>query len=73
MTERDLFIAARRLGDPAARAAFLDGACAGDAGLRRHRPEPEDEYDSNPIASASRLQGSRRRVVGIARGAGDGR
>jgi tetratricopeptide (TPR) repeat protein len=35
MTERDLFIAARRLEDVDARAAFLDGACGGDAGLRR--------------------------------------
>ena len=35
MTERDLFIAARRLEDTAARAAFLDEACGGDTALRR--------------------------------------
>src|SRR5262245_45424904 len=34
MTERDLFIAALRQQDPAARAAFLDRATAGDTGLR---------------------------------------
>jgi serine/threonine protein kinase/tetratricopeptide (TPR) repeat protein len=34
MTERDLFIAALREGDPAERAAYLDRACGGDAALR---------------------------------------
>src|SRR5687768_3291495 len=34
MTERDLFIAALRQPGPAERAAFLDRATAGDAGLR---------------------------------------
>ncbi len=35
MTEREIFTAALTKADPAARAAFLDGACAGDAALRR--------------------------------------
>jgi tetratricopeptide (TPR) repeat protein len=35
MTEREIFIAARQLQDPAAREAFLDQACAGDLELRR--------------------------------------
>ena len=34
MTEREMFLALLDLSDPAARAAFLDGACAGDAALR---------------------------------------
>ena len=34
MTERDVFTAARELADPAARAAYLDRACADDPGLR---------------------------------------
>jgi eukaryotic-like serine/threonine-protein kinase len=34
MTERDIFLALLDLPDPAARAAFLAKACAGDAGLR---------------------------------------
>src|SRR5262245_1704122 len=34
MTERDIFTAAREKTDPAARAAFLDEACASDATLR---------------------------------------
>jgi WD40 repeat protein/serine/threonine protein kinase len=34
MTERDLFLAALQRPDPAGRAAFLDGACGGDAALR---------------------------------------
>jgi serine/threonine protein kinase/WD40 repeat protein len=35
MNERDLFIAARRLEDPAARAAFLAEACGDDTALRQ--------------------------------------
>jgi hypothetical protein len=34
MTERDIFLALLDLPDPAARSAFLDSACAGDAALR---------------------------------------
>ena len=33
MSDRDLFIAALQIADPAERAAYLDGACAGDAAL----------------------------------------
>src|SRR5262245_3074670 len=35
MTEESLFAAALERSDPAERRAFLDGACAGDPGLRR--------------------------------------
>ncbi|MBX9580355.1 MAG: hypothetical protein K2X87_08615, partial [Gemmataceae bacterium] len=35
MTERDLFLAAIDIPDPAARRAFLDRACGGDPALRR--------------------------------------
>jgi serine/threonine protein kinase len=35
LNERDLFVAALAIQDPAARACFLDQACAGAAGLRR--------------------------------------
>src|SRR5437868_11623273 len=35
MTEETIFAAALELSDPAARAAYLDNACAGDADLRR--------------------------------------
>ena len=34
MSERDIFTAARVLTDPAARSAYLDGACGGDPALR---------------------------------------
>jgi formylglycine-generating enzyme required for sulfatase activity len=34
MSERDIFTAARAMTDAAARSAYLDGACGGDAGLR---------------------------------------
>src|SRR5207248_6927884 len=34
MSERDIFDAAREMTDLAARSAYLDGACGGDAGLR---------------------------------------
>jgi tRNA A-37 threonylcarbamoyl transferase component Bud32 len=35
MSERDCFIGALRIGDPAARATFLDQVCAGDTALRQ--------------------------------------
>lgn len=35
MRERDIFTAALEMTDPAARAVYLDQACAGDAALRR--------------------------------------
>src|SRR5437764_12039258 len=38
MTERDIFLAVLDLPDPAARAAYLDAACGGDA-ARRARVE----------------------------------
>jgi eukaryotic-like serine/threonine-protein kinase len=34
VSERDIFTAAREMTDPVARAAYLDGACGGDPGLR---------------------------------------
>lgn len=34
MTEREIFVAAHQEPDPAARAALLDRACAGDPALR---------------------------------------
>ncbi len=39
MNERSIFAAALDITDPADRAAYLDRACAGDAGLRRHVEE----------------------------------
>jgi eukaryotic-like serine/threonine-protein kinase len=39
MTQRSIFLAALDLADPAERAAYLDRACAGDAGLRRRVEE----------------------------------
>jgi len=35
MNERDLFIAALQIDDPAERAAYLDQACGGDNELRK--------------------------------------
>src|SRR4051794_22217911 len=35
MKERDLFIAALQITDPAERCAWLDGACGGDTALRQ--------------------------------------
>src|SRR6516165_10624687 len=39
MTERDIFLDALELEDPAARAAYLDAACAGRPALRRRVEE----------------------------------
>jgi serine/threonine protein kinase len=47
MSERDLFTAARAITDPAARAAYLDQACGGDAALRK-RIERLLRADSGP-------------------------
>jgi hypothetical protein len=39
MTERTIFLAALEIADPAARAAYLDGACGADPALRRRVEE----------------------------------
>jgi serine/threonine protein kinase len=51
---KDLFLAALEKATPAERAAFLDGACAGDAALRRRVEallQAYDEPDSFPVPS----------------------
>ena len=57
MSERDIFTAARELTDPVARAAYLDGACGGDAGLRsrveallRAHNQPDSLLDHPAVA-----------------------
>ena len=58
MSERDIFTAARAMTDPAARSAYLDGACGGDSGLRaqveallRAHDQPDSLLD-HPVVAA---------------------
>ncbi len=58
MSERDLFIAALQIEDAAARAAYLDAACAGDAALRQRlevllQAHAADSFLEPPPAAAS--------------------
>jgi WD40 repeat protein/serine/threonine protein kinase len=64
MNERSLFLAALEIADPAARAAYLDQACAGDAALRQRLdvllrahaepgsllPQPQITVDAEPVS-----------------------
>ncbi len=57
MSERDIFTAAREMTDAAARSAYLDGACGGDAGLRarveallRAHDQPDSLLDHPAVA-----------------------
>ena len=57
MSERDIFTAAREMTDPAARCAYLDGACGGDTGLRsrveallRAHDQPDSLLDHPAVA-----------------------
>src|SRR5262245_51202904 len=57
MGEQEIFTAARGLTDPAERAAFLDGTCAGNAALRervevllRAHEAPDSLLDVPPVA-----------------------
>ena len=61
MSERDIFTAAREMTDPAARSAYLDGACGGDAGLRsrieallRAHDQPDSLLDHPAVARQCR-------------------
>src|SRR5262245_5351518 len=58
MSERDIFTAAREMTDPAARSAYLDGACGADAGLRsrveallRAHDQPDSLLDHPAVAA----------------------
>jgi hypothetical protein len=58
VSERDIFLAVLGRDDPAARAAYLDDACGGDAGLRtrieallRAHDRPDSLLDA-PVAAA---------------------
>src|SRR3954465_6750410 len=58
MSERDIFTAAREIIDPAARSAYLGGACGGDAGLRsrveallRAHDQPDSLLDHPAVAA----------------------
>ena len=58
MSERDIFNAAREMTDPAARSAYLDGACGADAGLRarveallRAHDQPDSLLDHPAVAA----------------------
>lgn len=46
MNQREIFAAAVQISDPAARAAYLEQACAGDANLRRQAEVLLRAYDS---------------------------
>ncbi len=57
MSERDIFTAAREMTDPAARGAYLDGACGADTGLRsrveallRAHEQPDSLLDHPAVA-----------------------
>jgi hypothetical protein len=58
VSERDIFTAAREMTDPVARAAYLDGACGGDPGLRsrievllRAHDQPNSLLDHPAVAA----------------------
>ena len=76
MSERDIFTAAREMTDPAARAAYLDGACGGDAGLRmrveallRAHDRPDSLLDHPAVAPHDPACRSRRSRSGHEGGA----
>jgi serine/threonine protein kinase len=54
MTERSIFLAALAWNDPARRAAYLDGACAGDADLRRRVEALLHAHGGDPRALGER-------------------
>jgi regulation of enolase protein 1 (concanavalin A-like superfamily) len=76
MTERDIFLAVLDLPDPAARAAYLDAACAGDAArrarvealLRSH--EAAGSFLAAPAVAAPEPDRAATRTLGPDAGAG---
>ncbi len=64
MSERDIFTAAREMADPAARSAYLDRACDGDAGMRarveallRAHDQPDSLLDHPAVSRPEPGQG----------------
>src|SRR4051812_12104806 len=71
MSERDIFTAAREIIDPAARSAYLDGACGGDPGLRsrveallRAHDQPNSLLDHPAVAAADVDNGATQALTG---------
>jgi eukaryotic-like serine/threonine-protein kinase len=65
MSERDIFTAAREMTDPAARSAYLDEACGGDAGLRARveallcaHDQPDSLLDQPAVAPHDPISGT---------------
>src|SRR5262245_17695409 len=73
MSERDIFAAARERTDSAARAAFLDEACAGDASLRARVERllqadatPDSIFDAPPAHTPAVGDGATRTIAPVA-------
>src|SRR5215831_6719522 len=71
MSERDIFTAAREMTDPAARSAYLDGACGGDTGLRaraeallRAHDQPDSLLDHPAVAAPDPDYGATQALTG---------
>ena len=71
MSERDIFTAAREMSDPAARSAYLDGACGGDPGLRsrvevllRAHGQPDSLLDHPAVAAHDPDHGATEALTG---------
>ena len=71
MSERDIFTAAREMTDPAARSAYLDGACGGDPGLRsrveallRAHCQPDSLLDHPAVAAHDPDHGATEALTG---------
>src|SRR6516162_6042034 len=71
MSERDIFTAAREMTDAAARAAYLDGACGGDPGLRsrveallRAHDQPDSLLDHPVVAPHDPDSGATQALTG---------
>ncbi|HTL50941.1 MAG TPA: serine/threonine-protein kinase, partial [Planctomycetota bacterium] len=63
MTERDIFCEALEMATPEARAAYLEGACAGDVALRRKVEELLKEHFSNDsLLAGPAVEGGRSEV-----------
>ena len=60
MTERDIFLEALEIPTQEARVAFLQGACGGDAALRRKVDELRKEhYSDDSLLAGPALEGER--------------
>ncbi len=63
MSERDIFLAAVDLPDAAARSAYLDEACGGDAALRARVEALLRSHEPPAVSSARRRSGRPKRIT----------